>query len=500
MWDMKLWLPENLDMKEVIRLNKSKNLGTNLNENKLLLICHFLVTARAKQRKKMIEKGISYAELSSSFLDVVIHDYKIYLQFLIAAGVIETDRQFIIGKKCFGFKFSEQYEGRSLKLNVVNSYKLCQSRRRYFDQLNIIRKKSVWGYSYLTKWLDDGKLTIDEDGAIAWIEKDRKDKIVKLITGQIKPGKKKVGKRKYVYRTIAEEITQVKDTAEDFKLLVRMFEDNKRIYKFSGEGNRFYSVITNMKKEIRSFIKYDGKELVDVDIKNSQPFLSMALLNTKFWEGKKTLKLEKGLKEISKELYGRIDNREYENIITLLKNLEMQAPKGLQDFKYCQLVTGGCFYEYIQEHFCKLYPYRFNTREMTKKEVMRILFYNPKYKATKFYKPCETFENHFKEVSNIFDSIKKKNYKNLPLILQRVESYLVIDKACKLINCCYPDIPIFTIHDNIITTKGNEGVVKNILRNEIEKYIGIAPTLDCSQPKAFKEEKKIMLLEYKVAA
>ena len=42
--------------------------------------------------------------------------------------------------------------------------------------------------------------------------------------------------------------------------------------------NRFYSTITLMPSDFRNFLRYDGKELVCLDIRNSQAFFSLNLL------------------------------------------------------------------------------------------------------------------------------------------------------------------------------------------------------------------------------
>lgn len=49
---------------------------------------------------------------------------------------------------------------------------------------------------------------------------------------------------------------------------------------------RFHSNLTNLKKELRSCITYDGLKLVNIDVRNSQPFLSTCLLEAKFWSDK----------------------------------------------------------------------------------------------------------------------------------------------------------------------------------------------------------------------
>jgi hypothetical protein len=53
----------------------------------------------------------------------------------------------------------------------------------------------------------------------------------------------------------------------------------------------------------------------------------------------------------------------------------------------------------------------------------------------------------------------------------------VLDKICKRISIEKPSLPIFTIHDSIITTRGNESYIQLVMKEELEKGIGKVPIL-----------------------
>ena len=74
--------------------------------------------------------------------------------------------------------------------------------------------------------------------------------------------------------------------------------------------------------------------------------------------------------------------------------------------------------------------------------------------------------------------IKEIEYTYLPIILQRIESYLLLDVICKKISERDSGILTFTIHDSIITTKGNESIVEEIILHEIESWTGYKPRLE----------------------
>lgn len=67
--------------------------------------------------------------------------------------------------------------------------------------------------------------------------------------------------------------------------------------------------------------------------------------------------------------------------------------------------------------------------------------------------------------------------RNLPIILQRIESHLILKVITKRIVRERPAIPMFTIHDSIVTTSGNEGYVQAIITQEMEKAVSFGPRL-----------------------
>jgi hypothetical protein len=81
-------------------------------------------------------------------------------------------------------------------------------------------------------------------------------------------------------------------------------------------------------------------------------------------------------------------------------------------------------------------------------------------------------------VYQLFELIKSVDHAYLPIMLQRLESFLVLDVVCKEISRLKPHIPLLTIHDNIITTKGNEALVKEVMQQLILKWTGYLPKVE----------------------
>ena len=89
--------------------------------------------------------------------------------------------------------------------------------------------------------------------------------------------------------------------------------------------------------------------------------------------------------------------------------------------------------------------------------------------------PKRVFRDRFPTVYKIFSCIKKGDKTDLPKLLQRIESYIVLDRICLRIAQERPYLPIFTLHDSVITTVGNEGYVEAIMREELTLCIGYTP-------------------------
>ena len=461
MSEERFYIPINLDIEKLEEKYQEEFKKNGIRIPQLLFILDSLVQSRILNRDEMEEKEIEFTPLCTTLLDAVVHNYSNYIQFLLAAQILISDGQYIKGEKCRGFAYNNPYNGKALMEIKIEDYKLSKALKREKAKYKIELKEKNKKYHFITKHWDSNKLDIDYFGAYQWIERNAQKEILENEFG--------------INKTKNKSSARIVDTAEDRKLMLRRIKDNNYSYGFAGEGNRFYSPITNLKRELRNFLTYDGKSLVEIDIKNSQPLLSLVLFNPSFWIDRlldfgKKIKLKYLLGDVYKDIK---NNVKYNNIIMLLKTDINQYSKEFQLYK--SLVLSGKFYEYIQEHFEPLYPERFDTLNKVKIEVLRIMFSNPNRHSLSFYKPCITFKKHFPIVYYLFSFINSVKDNYLPIILQKIESYLVIDNICKKINELYPHIPLFTVHDSIITTKENEAIVADIMRSEIYKRMGYEP-------------------------
>jgi len=116
-------------------------------------------------------------------------------------------------------------------------------------------------------------------------------------------------------------------------------------------------------------------------------------------------------------------------------------------------------------------------RKSIKKDIMYVVFQsNRKHRELvegvrlleKFY----PYVNQF--ILKIMDGIGKRNFS---LLLQRVESYLILDCVVPEFHRRCPASPIFTIHDCIITTEKYQLELTNVMFEVLYEITGIKPGL-----------------------
>ena len=87
------------------------------------------------------------------------------------------------------------------------------------------------------------------------------------------------------------------------------------------------------------------------------------------------------------------------------------------------------------------------------------------------------FKEIFPNVYRVFIHEKGNDHSRFPIKLQQMESTTVLDVLCKRIHEKYPDLPIFTIHDCIVTLEGEESKVIDIIKEECTSRFGYYPQL-----------------------
>jgi len=159
---------------------------------------------------------------------------------------------------------------------------------------------------------------------------------------------------------------------------------------------------------------------------------------------------------------------------------------------FIEFVSSGEFYEMFGQLLLKKGLTKENEPKVLRKITKEIMFAsmfghnNEKMKkkdketSKTRYVPNEgmiLFKETFPTVFEIFRKIKQNKHNALACILQNLEAELVLHKACRIISEESPEVPIYTLHDAIITTKDNGEYVKRVLSEVLLEAIGIEPTI-----------------------
>ena len=395
-----------------------------------------------------------FVNLNAQLMQSFVHNYKEYLDYLLKHRIFMTDKKYIPGVKSMGYVIDKLDYDAEINQIAVKDSMVRIKRARIKLALTQELKATCAQYSYLTKWFND-KLQIDAEGANEKIEE-----LFPKPTGAIRGtrrGKASKSTKKY-----------------SAKLAVKKIEGGDFYYKVDDNVGRFHSNLTNIKKELRHFITYDGETLVNVDIKNSQPLLSSILFDPSFYNTKKIGRYV-NLYDFPSSFEYLVNNNKYtytHTIIMLVKTLQKLDNKEVK--QYLRMAKSGNFYQELSK---AMYPKQAFDKGRMKELTYKVFFSSNRSIQGMNNWTKKQFERKFKGIYKMFAAIKRKNHRALSHILQRIESEIMIQNVCKRISLEHPTLPIYTIHDSVLTTDGNQEYVAKIIKEEAFKITGLKVSL-----------------------
>ena len=131
------------------------------------------------------------------------------------------------------------------------------------------QKRHEYNAKYLYHWYYQGKLKIDYSSAVKCayqMKEARFEQGYETWSYNVKTRRKKYPKNQYHAALINIGAIEAQD--------YNPHKDNN--------VHRFFSRLVSLQKELRNFITYDDKQMVSIDIKNSQPYLANVLFNPEF--------------------------------------------------------------------------------------------------------------------------------------------------------------------------------------------------------------------------
>ncbi|MDF5691815.1 hypothetical protein [Aquirufa aurantiipilula] len=412
------YYPSNLDLEKFCIKN-------NLPANKVVRILNLFI------RKPLGQEDSRGITLNSKILRRSVGDiYKKILECLLVNGVIENTVGYEIGNHSREYQLADEYYyaenvGKHLiEISLTNKALDYRNKERiilkFIEDYNKPRSQRTVDlpiqifdedYKNLIKWFKNGNLTIDSKKAFS--------KINELNIKEKEP-------HKYLH----------------YLAIVNIFEE-KDYHLKSDLNHRLYSSITNLPKFLRGCLRYDGEELIGIDVSNTQPLLLSIICDYDYLE----------------ELYvsSNIDVRP-RMLVKFLKHLKT-SPSDLKEYK--KMVESGNLYE----SFIDIDP-KFD-RSIIKENLIKII--NDKgINGTKEKKLIRNaLKNRFPTIAMLLEVLKSIDHRFASWTLMTKETQLFLFEFVQnfYLNQAHYNIPIFTIHDCFITTKSNVDLLENEIKN-----------------------------------
>jgi hypothetical protein len=458
-------------VQELIRLHPPVDIKS-FSIDKLIHCIDLITSIPANNKDLNIIKG--WVPIHSDIIRKPIPNYKQYMNYLQAVGVIECNNSYTVGNsytegRSKGYRFTPRYFRSVVPVEITNATII-----RHLKAKSYFSASMAESYKHLMKWFDDG-LQIDMTLAMDFIQADRDRKIHDFSLRDKKGDGDRPTSPWQQYQSSLINIMRIL---------------NREFYmKVDTNVYRFHSNLTNMRSALRNCLSYRGRQLVSLDIRNSQPYLSVLLLNKRFWGHSENI-IYKGL-QISdmghNTLKSRIGMDSIQSFFSSIMSQEsVETLTGTDLQQYINHVIQGRLYNYLSAVIEDELGVTYNSLKEVKPVVFQVLFSPNTFLAQTEAAPKRLFKQLFPTVYELFRIIKATDYTVLARLLQKIESELVLRRITKRIAKERPHLPIFTIHDSIATTLGNEDYVKKIMEEVLFDAVGYLPILkmDYWQPGA----------------
>lgn len=416
-------------------------------------------------------KETGFIAISGKTFQKRVQSYKPYLKYLINTNVLECDNHFIPQIIPLGYKFAERFNNEPFRrIDLINSTTV--------ETFN----EDVELFPYLTYWYKQDKLKLNSVTA--------RNEAYRLYSttkdDQKLWSRGKYGKLKIPYPQYYSAIQQISK-----------IESNIFNLKISPKVHRLYSTLTAMPSIYRKYLKYDNQSLGCIDIKNCQSYIACLILNPEFWKADSNLPLN--LYSLPQNIIDLFDN----NLIIMIGEYFSELESQDVFNEYIDLVSNGRIYQdmisWAQQEKEKI---------ITKKRVKEVVFstiFSPvnsrktwlhDYYTQKFGYVIALF-NIIKqdnasiqsidsdedltglEESEIEELTIKKLHARLSILFQAIESEIILHRCCRRIfEEKNHSVPIFTVHDCIITTQNNIEYLKTIIIEEFTTTIGYPPPFE----------------------
>lgn len=380
-----------------------------------------------------------FVNLNFKFLGNVINQNKVkpLLQFLLDKKIIETDNQYIVGKKSKGYTLTKQY--------LNSGYKQEEIKNKFI--LKKLNRQSV-------------EPSIDSDPILAqvnnlmkrvYIHPDVKYYIKSLI-GKPHPKKSRKKFTKHHY--------------DNYCYMINQFRNQNWYNKRDRKTGRLFNSLCNLPKLMREYMFVDGKPLEEIDVGNMQPLGLVALIEKFLNNPSKNLHEDYYVEQLLLKTSGLTP---YNSINEMMELKYLRNSEFINEFElYKKLVFNNKLYHFLIEKYKEFFNTSISKADLKTKFFTFILFGNFKY-----HSPIDMialFRELFPKIWSIICDLKEENgYKYISLMLQKTEADIIINKVFVKYIHENPKAFLFPIHDAILTTPEHSEVLIERIKEEFEK-------------------------------
>lgn len=206
---------------------------------------------------------------------------------------------------------------------------------------------------------------------------------------------------------------------------------------------RITTEICGVEGDYRKYLKFDGQNIIEVDVANSQPLLSIVVF---------------------KDYYKKLNQDFPTDLLYMIKQCE-----------------SGLFYNEIMDEL----NIPADARREFKDNFFELFFASNYGKKSDVY---PVFKKLYPNIADALFNIKKGDYKKFAQELQRIESSIIFSVLTKLYA---KDINALTIHDSIVVSNTDDAMLaQKLLADEFYLTHNLTPKLKITEYKSLNEVKK----------
>lgn len=336
-------------------------------------------------------------------------------------------------------------------------------------------------------------------------------KSYKFLTNQFNTHEITIDKRSYEYiKNYYLELKKLSNNNQHTDILIKNFVgrwlhyikrlENKDLWcRVSKENHRLNSTFTSMPKELRNFILINGKPLEMIDIKSSQPYILSSILKTRFFLENK---IGYNLRSIHNDIYKTIKLASDESSIFYKNNpiITDNSPYKIEStrsslYMWCEFLSENQaqsvaeygLYEFKTDFYQDIIDKNIadfdddllkNKNELRDKlkHVMMLILFDDNYQNRNNNFFIKLFKKVYPGVNALIEKIHRNiGKKEFAYIMQRTESYLMLNNVSRKFNEKFQQAPIFTIHDALYTSHEYINDLNEIAANTLEEITGKTP-------------------------